>query len=128
MERKSVKRHFTAEGHISTDERQGKFKTDAYYKRSQGLLQTGEALHRITDAHVKVEVIPTWLQGVRRFYSSPGFPLPEIEVVDGDLSLPNSFIDLAATLATSSPVKEEEEYPSLTAHQHQKGHTVPKQV
>ncbi len=25
-------------------------------------------------------------------------------------------------------VKEEEEYPSLTAHQHQKGHTVPKHV
>ncbi len=24
--------------------------------------------------------------------------------------------------------EEEEEYPSLTAHQHQKGHTVPKQV
>ncbi len=113
MERKINKRHFTQEGHISTEERSGKDRSDTYYKRSRGLLQAAEALHKITRAHVKVETIPTWPHGVRREYSSPGYPLPNIEVVDGDLSLP-SFVDLAAaannipTTMASTPVREDE--------------------
>ncbi len=73
---------------------------------------TAEALHKITKAHVKVETIPTWPHEVRREYSSPWFPLPNIEVLDRGLSQP-SFVDLAAvannipTMA-STPVREDE--------------------
>ncbi len=98
---------------MPTEERSGKDRSDTYYKRGRGLLQATEVLHKITKAHVKVETIPTWPHGVRREYSSPGFPLPNIEVVDRDLSLP-SFIDLAAaannipTTMASTPVREDE--------------------
>ena len=74
-----------------------------YFHRSKGLLSAAEALHKITRAHVKVETIPTWPNGIRRHFASPGFPLPEIEVVQGDLTLTDSFLDLAA--GSRSPAK-----------------------
>ncbi len=68
MESKFTKRNFTADGHISNEERSGKFRTNAYFRRSKGLLNAAEVLHKIILAHVKVESIPTSPQGIRRHF------------------------------------------------------------
>ena len=62
------------EGHISTTVRQGKERSDTSFKRGNGLKKTAEKLHKITQAHVKVMVIPTWKNGAIHQYTSPTFP------------------------------------------------------
>ncbi len=84
------------DGKIVVAEREGRDKTDTYYKRSRSLVKAAESLHVITGAHVKAEIVPTWPQGIRRQYVSAGFPLPEIEVVEGEPLIGESFLDLAA--------------------------------
>ncbi len=95
MENKRVKKkrqkRNIIEGHITTTERSGKDRSDAYFKRSRNLIKSAEDLHTITGAHVKAQVIPTWNHGVREFVSH-GFPLCDIEVLEAAAPLPGGLV------------------------------------
>ena len=54
------RRNFDEAGHISTELRTGKDRTDAYRFRSKRLVNAAEDLESITGAMVRVDVIPTW--------------------------------------------------------------------
>ena len=63
----------TEDGPIMTTMRHGKAKTDAYFARSRTLLQGAKNLHTITGAHVKLEIIPTWV-GKAHSWKYQAFP------------------------------------------------------
>lgn len=73
----NTKRNFTNDGKIAMDLRAGKDRADTYYKRGRGLKKAAETLHKLTNAHVRVEILPTWPSGKAHKFESPGFPIKE---------------------------------------------------
>jgi hypothetical protein len=73
--------NFDDAGHILTNRRQGKARTDSYFIRSKTILKGAEALNTITGADVKIAIYPTCKGGKERIWCSPGFqerPEPQI--------------------------------------------------
>ena len=65
---------FSGEGRIDTDnKRQGKSKRDAYRVRGKSLVSKGKEIQNITDCEVFIDVVPTWKNGKRWIYKSPGY-------------------------------------------------------
>ena len=61
--------HFTDEGRMDTDnKRQFKSKRDAYRVRGKSL-----EIQNITDCEVFIDMVPTWKNGKRWIYKSPGY-------------------------------------------------------
>lgn len=74
QEKKKRKLVYIINGHVNTkDRREGKKKTDTYYKQSIRLVQASKDLYSITGAEVKVETLPNWPEGKKRGYESPGY-------------------------------------------------------
>ena len=66
--------HFTDEGRMDTDnKRQFKSKRDAYRVRGKSLVSKGKEIQNITDCEVFTDVAPTWKNGKRWIYKSPGY-------------------------------------------------------
>jgi len=68
------KKNFTEDGKISKELRTGKYRTDAYYKRSKFMLQKGREIQSITGCEALVDLIPTWPEGKRKTYKSKDYP------------------------------------------------------
>lgn len=72
--RKYTRRNFTPEGKIIIQLREGRERSDTYLKRTGTLIENSKKLHKLTGAHVKLSVIPTWKGGKEKGYTSEGFP------------------------------------------------------
>ncbi len=73
MENKPAKTNF-AEGLKKSEKDQ----VNSYYKRSTILIKSAQDLHSITGAHVKVQAIPIWPNGVRREFISDGVSVIQV--------------------------------------------------
>ena len=72
-----AKQHCRPGQHDLNTRKQGKARTDAYSRRTSVLIKADESLVLITDAHVKVQVLPTRPRGQTFEMQSKGFPAPE---------------------------------------------------
>ena len=68
------KRNFTADGHISTDRREGKDKHDAYRRRSSHIITACGRVVSITGCRVKCEITPSWPNGKPYHYPELNTP------------------------------------------------------
>ncbi len=85
---------------------------EGHYTTTKTLIKAAQELHSITGAHVKAQVIPTWLNGVRREFVSDGFPMVDVEMIETDAPLPGGqVVDLleprpgTSATAVESPLK-----------------------
>ena len=59
--KKRRKTHNIDNGKVNVkDVREGKDRTDTYYKRSRNILKAAETLHSLTKAEIKVDVVLNW--------------------------------------------------------------------
>ena len=67
------KKHFTSDGHISMDLREGKAKSDTYRVHSTYLVQKTQELESTTGCVVNLHIVPTWPRGKEGVHKSPNY-------------------------------------------------------
>ena len=78
-----------------------KKRTDAYFQRRKSLRKSAEDLHKVTGAHMSLQIIPTWKKGTPVSLKTPGFPPETVQTVQGEQEVPHQ----AAAPSPHSPVQ-----------------------